>query len=424
MKIATKDFNLKTEMPDLASEWHPTKNGDLTPDKVVPGSGKRVWWKCKNGHEWITNIYGRSHGTECPYCLGMRPSKEYNLKSLKPEIAAQWHPTKNGKLKPEDVTPGSERSVWWQCKKGHEWKTVVYNRRKYGCPTCSHDARLGKRKIISIREYNPEVAAEWHPTKNGDLTPDNVSYGSKKVPWWRCEEGHEWQQEVKRRTKGVGCPYCSGQLPSKDYNFKISNPEAAKEWHPTKNGNLKPEDVTPGSDRRIWWMCKNGHEWRTEVWSRKRGGNCPYCLNRNPIKGLNLKSVSDKLAKEWHPFKNGKLNFNKIPIGSEKKYWWKCKNDHEWRATLQERKEGSKCPECPVHQPTKQYNFKALHPITALEWHPTKNDLNPEDVTPGSERDIWWLCSKGHEWRTKVYYRSKGSQCPICLKLKRKKKQP
>lgn len=45
-----------------------------------------------------------------------------------PDIAAQWHPVKNGRLRPEDCLPGSTKRVWWRCTDGHEWKAVVYSR--------------------------------------------------------------------------------------------------------------------------------------------------------------------------------------------------------------------------------------------------------------------------------------------------------
>lgn len=33
--------------PQIAVEWHPSKNRELTPDMVLPGSGKKVWCKSK-----------------------------------------------------------------------------------------------------------------------------------------------------------------------------------------------------------------------------------------------------------------------------------------------------------------------------------------------------------------------------------------
>jgi len=55
----------------------------------------------------------------------------------------------------------------------------------------------------------PQVAAQWHPTRNEDLIPDRISGGARQKVWWVCEKGHEWQARVSSRTsKGTGCPVC------------------------------------------------------------------------------------------------------------------------------------------------------------------------------------------------------------------------
>ncbi|MBQ03731.1 hypothetical protein CL673_03350 [Candidatus Bathyarchaeota archaeon] len=65
-----------------------------------------------------------------------------------------------------------------------------------------------RRRVGSLADRNPELAKEWHPIKNGDLTPAQVTPGSGKKVWWRCSRGHEWEAMVKSRTRGTGCPYC------------------------------------------------------------------------------------------------------------------------------------------------------------------------------------------------------------------------
>ncbi len=180
MRKASETNNLKILHPNVAEEWHPTKNGDLKPEQMLPGSGKKVWWLCKFGHEWSAPVYRRSYGGQCPYCRGALASPDYNLELLSPQLVSQWHPTKNGKLTPSQVTPGSERKVWWICEKGHEWQIAVYNRKKCGCPECARINSRGKRKNITLEESRPDLVEEWHPKKNGKLTPADVTYGSKK----------------------------------------------------------------------------------------------------------------------------------------------------------------------------------------------------------------------------------------------------
>jgi hypothetical protein len=343
----TKENNLSAVNPELAEEWHPTKNGDLTPDKIAPGSQKKVWWICEAGHEWLATPSCRNdYATGCPYCAGKRASEVYNLAVVYPEIAAQWHPTKNGNLSPYKVTPGSVKKIWWMCQRGHEWQTSINSRSTgHGCPTCASNVTAKENNILILY---PDIAAQWHPTKNGDMTPDKFAPRSLKKVWWMCRKGHEWQDLIKCRTQfGNKCPYCY-----RDKNtFKKNTiadilPEIALEWHPTKNGKLTPEMVTPGSSRKFWWKCNFGHQWKTSALSRYYGSNCPYCSGRLASEDYNLSVINPQLAAQWHPTKNGKLTPERVTPYSRCKVWWKCDNGHEWQATVASRSCGKGCPQC------------------------------------------------------------------------------
>ncbi|MGY8918550.1 MAG: zinc-ribbon domain-containing protein, partial [Flavobacteriales bacterium] len=64
----------------------------------------------------------------------------------------------------------------------------------------------------SLAEVNPELAKQWHPTKNGDLTHSDVTSTASKKVWWKCGKGddHEWEATIVNRSKGSGCSICSG----------------------------------------------------------------------------------------------------------------------------------------------------------------------------------------------------------------------
>jgi len=205
-----EENNLAFLEPLLAAEWHPTKNGDLKPCDVTCGSGRKVWWRCKYGHEWESTVDNRTNGgNKCPYCSNKKLLSGFNdLATRNPELAAQWHPTKNGNLKASDVFPGASRKVWWRCSKGHEWKADISMRNRYHtkCPYCMN------RKVLQgfndLATTHPELAAQWHPTKNGDLRATDVVAMSNRKVWWKCKEGHEWQAIIFNRTSGNGCPEC------------------------------------------------------------------------------------------------------------------------------------------------------------------------------------------------------------------------
>jgi hypothetical protein len=249
---------------------------------VTAGTEKKVWWKCEKNHEWEAQIRHRNNGTGCPYCAGQKVCKETCLSMTHPELSKEWHPAKNGALTPDDVSKGSREKVWWICDKGHEWKVSVGSRSNgTGCPTCYSYRRKLRRKVKiekSLATLNSELSKEWHPTKNGALTPDDATCGSGEIVWWECEKGHEWEAIIANRNKGTGCPYCSGKKVCKDNCLSFLNPELSKEWHYAKNGALTPDDVTCGSGEIVWWLCKKGHEWEASIYTRNQGyGKCPEC---------------------------------------------------------------------------------------------------------------------------------------------------
>ena len=98
--------------PQLALEWNQEKNGDLIPEKVTCGSNIKVWWKCKEGHEWEAVIASRSSGVGCPYCASRKIDKGFNdLESKCPDVAKEWNIEKNKELKPSMVTASSNKKV-------------------------------------------------------------------------------------------------------------------------------------------------------------------------------------------------------------------------------------------------------------------------------------------------------------------------
>ena len=206
-----------------------------------------------------------------------------DLRTLYPKVAAQWNTERNGALTPEAVTAGSSRRVWWRCEHGHEWEAPVKERTVFhvGCPYCTGKKVLpGFNDLASLR---PDLAAQWDGEKNGALTPEQVSAGSNRKVWWRCEQGHEWEAHIRSRTGAdSGCPYCTGRKVLAGFNdLETLYPTVANQWHPTLNGELNPTDVTPGCNKKIWWICEEGHIWKTTVCSRTTKNHrtgCPVCI--------------------------------------------------------------------------------------------------------------------------------------------------
>ena len=134
---------------------------------------------------------------------------------------------------------------------------------------------------------NPELLKEWDYSKNS-ISPNEINAGAEKKVWWICPKGHSYNSLLRNRRNGVGCPICNSKKVLIGYNdLCTTNPEIAKEWNYEKNGNLRPTDVTAGSHKKVYWKCKNNHEWMAVIKERKRGLNCPYCSNKKVLVGYN-----------------------------------------------------------------------------------------------------------------------------------------
>lgn len=207
-----------------------------------------------------------------------------------------------------DVFIGVNDKLEWVCLKEtcsgnfeSEWHVIFTN--GSGCPYCTgHKVNINN----CLATLYPEIAKEWHPSKNGELTPFEVTKATPKKAWWQCSVNpkHEWKAKIQNRTlNNNGCPYCSGRYPCEDNNLTTSHPELIEEWNYDKN-EKNPYDFTYGSRRKVWWICKKGHEWDAAIANRaslKRG--CPYC---NESKG-------EQRIREW-------LNENNIEYELQKEY--------------------------------------------------------------------------------------------------------
>lgn len=345
------------------------------------------------------------------------------------EVLAMWHPTKNGGLKLEDFGVYSHAKAWWKCHKetDHEWEApiagVVISIEKQtsskGCPFCQ-----GLRSCPSncLAFTHPDIAKLWHPQKNGLITPQDVTKGSNKKAWWKCpkRDDHEWRAVINNRSKAnQGCPFCLGRKTSRDSNLTVKFPQIAQEWDFGKNGQLKPTDVNPKSNKKVWWKCPKGHEYDTKVCHRTRpNARCPYCVGRKLSPERSLTTCNPKLAAEFHPTKNGPLTAADVFISSGKRYWWLCNSNstHEWRSTVDNRQRGTGCPYCAGKKTMVEDSFAHKYPNLLEEWDLDLNEKDPFSLALKSNHRVHWKCKNKqyHLWTATVASRTEGGGCPYC----------
>jgi len=180
-----------------------------------------------------------------------------------------------------NIYESATKKLQWKCLKENckesfkaSWANIFSH---HGCGVC-HGKQVGISNCLETK--NPELAKEWHPTKNGDLTPFDVTISSGIEPWWQCKDNpkHVWQASIANRNKENGCPYCSHRLPSDEYNLLFYNPELCKEWNYNKNMK-SPKEYCPSGSQKVWWLCKEcSHEWYVSINSRvSNNTGCPEC---------------------------------------------------------------------------------------------------------------------------------------------------
>ena len=420
-KLVTGVNDLQTVYPDIASEWDYTRNGSLKPTDVTFGSGKRVWWIGKCGHSWDDRIDHRtSMNCKCPYCAGQRVLIGFNdLNTKYPDIAKEWHPTKNGDLTPNDVLGGSDRLVWWLGSCGHSYETSLYRRtaKKSGCPYCGH-----MKVLIGFNDLQtlyPEVSNEWHPTKNGALKPCDFMAQSNKKVWWICKYGHEWKSQISSRTSGGSrCPLCSGNgtsLPEQGIAFYLE--QVCKIEQRTKKAGMEVDVFLPEYNIGIEYDGKFYHsqgsrhkEIKKDEMLMKFGvrilrikesktnsftdGNIIYYI-ADKYMGSGYESAIQELCKELYKI-TGNERFNSLHIDINSDI-----------LKIRER----------FNLYMKEKSLSTMFPDISSEWNYDRNGrLTPDMFIYTSTSYVWWKCSKGHEWKTKICYRTGDDKtgCPFC----------
>jgi len=406
-----------------------------------------------------------------------------------PHLVKEWHPTKNGELTPEDFTHATKKKVWWLCSEGHSFETEVRNRvrRRMGCPICPKHYADESNNLATLF---PEISKEWHPTKNKDLTPKQVAAKSLNNVWWLCPKGHSYKAKITNRTRwgNSKCPYCLGRRVGEDNNLLVVAPEVAKEWHPTENGELLPEQFTKSAKKKVWWLCSKGHSYKAKIASRTKENStgCPKCTNQTSQPEVRILAELEWFFNEvilHHKIDNVEVDIFipevKIGIEYDGKYWHKGLDDIDLKKNhfladksihlIRVRQEplgkltdkdilvgyqinknnlnaildriipyvGSVTRnKIATYQNTQSFVNEELfkeyrsyfpapilaksllktHPELASEWDYEKNNpLKPEDITYGSKKLVWWLCQKGHSYESRPNSRTASNHgCPYC----------
>ncbi|KRF59014.1 hypothetical protein ASG97_21350 [Bacillus sp. Soil745] len=414
-----KEKSLKMLFPEITAEWHLTKNSVVSPEHIFANSHKVVWWQCEQGHEWEAPVKQRKNGGgKCPICN--------SIVTTHPDIAAQWHQKFNKANIPYGITYGSDVEAWWICSCGYEWKEEISKRtgrKDKGCPVCRSKIL---NQLSSLQGKYPEIAAEWHPTLNGDVTPNDVLPNSKESVYWMCRNNseHVWKTNIAYRVNGkTTCIYCAGTRTYFENGFASQYPKLMEEWCYEQNKGINPDDPLLKPMGKVWWRCKReqNHIWDMPVWYRIRGEGCPYCAKKRVLPEESFAALHPTLLSELHSKLNEGVDPWQLTPKSGKKVTWQCKRDerHIWEIGINRRTHhGEGCPYCSKTRVLPEESFAALFPGMLEEWHPILNEgINPWSLSSKSGKRITWQCvnNERHIWETLVSSRTSDlTKCPYC----------
>lgn len=352
-----------------------------------------------------------------------------NLAVTHPNILKQWDYEKND-IKPEEISYGSGKKVWWKCSKGHSYEMTVYKKlsRAASCPVCS-----GHKTVPGINDFAtcyPEIAKEWHPNKNGDLLPSQVSKKNGRKVWWICQYGHEWQATIRDRvTDKTGCPKCRARrLTSFSeqaiyYYVKQLYPDTINRYKEIFDNGMELDIFVPSIRVGIEF---DGAAWHnTEEMHLKERKKYQICQKNN----IKLIRVKEHTGNEWwdvsdvtytlHDRRNRRDLETIIQVILDwmdpvSNMWTRKRfNDFHSKVHVNIKRDENAIREylTPIAN-----SLAELRPDLVKDWNYEKNgNLKPTMFGINSSDYVWWKCkSCGHEWESTIQKRSNGLSCPCC----------
>ena len=143
-----------------------------------------------------------SGGTNCPVCSQKRLCKGFNdletwcKNNKRLEILNEWDSTRNGELKPSEVTAFNGKRVWWVCSVcGNSYQTAVSDRTRGNQKTCGHCSRRIAEQCHNKKVINVETNTIYDSLKDaakavGLSSPQLITAACKKGT---LSGGYHWR---------------------------------------------------------------------------------------------------------------------------------------------------------------------------------------------------------------------------------------
>ena len=260
------------------------------------GTQSKLNWRCAIGHLWAaTPASIWNSGTWCPVCAGtMRLSIE-QMQAL----AA----SRGGKCLSK-VYSGTQKSLHWQCAKGHTWWALPGNVKNQGtwCPECKDE-----ETHLTLQDMQALALA-----RGGRCLSESYTRADRKLEW-ECGLGHRWTASgASIKYCGTWCPACAGVLPHTLDEFQLIAELEQGECLSTEYRD---------NNQKLRFKCSEGHEWEMNGSTALRGGWCPKCFGRSDYSIEDARQFAGSFGGSCHSteYRNGRSHLD-----------WSCKEGHQW----------------------------------------------------------------------------------------------
>lgn len=436
--IVSGENDLLSEYPELNNIWDYDRN-DADPTTLSPKSNDKYHFTCEKGHSYSTYLNTLiGHDFRCFVCDNVIVQAGVNsLLDTDSELCKEI--SENEPRKPTEFTRESSYSMLWKCPECSGEYHAEIKERKVGddsCPFC--DGRRTQLGVNSLIDTHPLLAKEFSP--ENDCTAGEIRKDLKKWIKWICPtcKGTYSKQVCDREVGDDSCPYCRNEQLLYGFNGVAQTEKLAiTEWADT---DIDPNGIMATSNIRIDWECKKcGGIYREPLNKHIRDfhndvHDCPYCINRKPLAGLNtLEIIINDVARVWSN-SNDKHYSELLPTST---YYaeWKCDTcggfyREQVNTFISKHLNGEDdCPYCKNRRPLAGYNtLKVKCKKLMEEWNYRGNYLivDPDTILPTYPDEVWWTCECGKNYKMspkkRLYYlRRKMKSCPYCKGRRRKK---
>ena len=396
-------------------------------DEISHKSGKRVRWQCgKCGEQWEESpCQAAKRKNFCLFCSRKRPSQQYNLEVLFPDVSSQWDYAQNGMQTPRNTLPGSSFKAAWVCpfNSNHRWRDRVANRTVLlrDCPECKKQFHISYAAMVLyyyLRKthikcscekqegnYLIDIVVEYLPGENSPIALELDGYYTHNSD---NAIAREIQKDRILREKGY-----------RILRIKESKTNTIQIMDDIITYPYDKDGTNPGLNDMV--SCVIAHISGVQIQPDHRRDHWKIRQLYYHEQRLRSLAVNEpELAMEWDP--NNALTPDMVTLGNHRKWLWSCPQcGYTYPATIHNRViMRSGCPACSRKVATASTCLAATHPEIAQEWDHEKNgSRTPWNTLSGTDYAAWWRCPNGHSYQANIFERTGKDRrsCPECRSL-------